>query len=302
MAAKKKTKKEEIEKEETKAPEEEKVTSILEPEKSPEPVKEEKEDKTEEKTEAPEEDDSKITSFVQLDTQKEKPKSATKIVTEEIKEEEEEKTEEPKEEENKEKPEEEKEEVETDGDDEKISSDEVKEWLKDVRPDTTKEVEKSGKPFMKVVLIVIVLIAIGGAVAGGIYYYKSSVGTTVIEKIEVETEGDEQNSDEQTATPKPEEVDYSEITVSILNGSGVAGEAGNVANLIEDLGASKPNTGNADSYDYTTTTVSQKESVPSKLFENIKENLSEEYIVEKSDTPLEEDSSYDIIIIVGTKK
>ena len=75
-----------------------------------------------------------------------------------------------------------------------------------------------------------------------------------------------------------------------------------MASLIEDLGASEPNTGNADSYDYTTTTVSLKESVPSKLFESIKKNLSEEYIVEKSDTPLEEDSSYDIIIIVGTKK
>jgi len=300
MAAKKNTKKEEVEKEDTKTPEEEKETSILVPEKTPEPVEEKEEEKPEEKVEEEtKKDDSKITSFALLDAQDEKPKRA-KIVTEEVEEEKEE--EKPKLEEEKDKDENDREEDKADDSDEKISSDEVKEWLKDVRPDTSKEVEKSGKPFVKVLLIVIVLIAIGGAVAGGIYYYKNSVNPTVIEKITLETEDKDQNMEEGELTPTPEEVDYSEVKVSILNGSGVAGEAGNVASLIEELGTAEPNTGNADSYDYTTTTISLKESVPSSLYESIRDSISEEYIVEMSDTPLEEDSSYDIIIIVGTKK
>lgn len=299
MAAKKKTKKEEVEKEETKAPVEEKETPVLEPKKPPES---EEPTKEEEKSEEPKTDDSKITSFVQLDNQEDKPKEAKKIITEEVKDDDVEKEEETGSEEepkDKEEPDEEKEveEVKDKDGDEKISSDEVKDWLKDVRPDTTKEVEKSGKPFVKVFLIFIVLLAIGGAVAGGIYYYKYSVSTpTTTEEEEATTEPTS------TATPVPEEADYSDITVSILNGSGVAGGAGSVATLIEEFGFSEPNTGNADSYDYTTTTISLKESVPSALYDSIKEKLSETYIIEKSDTALEEDSSYDIIIIVGTKK
>jgi len=299
MAAKKKPKKEEVDKEETKATVEEKETPTLEPEKSPEPEESAKEV---EKSEEPKADDSKITSFAQLDTQEDEPKEAKKIITEEVKDEDTEEKEQTESEEKTpdEEPEEEKEveEPKDKGGDEKISSEEVKDWLKDVRPDTTKEVEKSGKPLLKIFLIIIVLLAIGGAVAGGIYYYKNSVSTSTTTE-----EGEEETSEPtSTATPVPEEADYSEITVSILNGSGVVGEAGNVVTLIEDIGLSDPNTGNADSYDYTTTTISLKESVSSALYDSIQEKLSDEYIVEKSDTPLEEDSSYDIIIIVGTKK
>jgi len=299
MAAKKITKNEEVDKEETKTPVEEKETPVLEPEKLTKP---EKPTKEVEKTDESKTEESPITSFAQLDTQEDKPKEVKKIVTEEVENEDTEEKEESESQEettDKEEPEEEKEIEEPkdkDGD-EKISSDEVKEWLKDVRPDTTKEVEKSGKPFLKVFLIFMVLLAIGGAVAGGIFYYKNNVGTPV-----TTDEQEEATGPTSTTTPTPEEVDFSEMTVSILNGSGVAGEAGNAAALIEDLGLSEPNTGNADSYDYTTTSISLKESVPSSLYESIKDKLSEEYIIEKSDTPLEEDSSYDIIIIVGTKK
>ena len=183
---------------------------------------------------------------------------------------------------------------------EDVSSDEIKEWLKEVRPDTTKEVEKKGGPNTKLIVLVVIILLVLGAVVGGVLYYRQSVTT--------EPSGETPETQE-TSTPAPtqtpeEEVDISTLSLSLLNGSGTVGEAGKAKDLLIEAGfmEDKLTTGNAQSYDYTSTSISLKKGLSEKVFEEIKKALEGTYEVVKSETTLEEDSTYDVIIIVGKKK
>lgn len=247
-----------------------------------------------------------ITSFSQLDAQSENVKSAGSDSEDESKNSEEKDSKEIEDKKEQVKVKEEKEEVEEKDakkdKKEQISSDEVKEWLKDVRPDTTKEVDKGRGSSLKTVLIILIILSALSAVVGGIFYYRSSVDVTqettspIANEVPVDT-----------ATPTPtetpeDEIILSEYSVNVLNGSGTAGEAGRVAGFLTELGFEEPETGNAESFDFITTSVSMKEEVPEAVFDEINEALEEDYVVERADEPLEEDSSYDIIIIVGTRR
>ena len=183
-----------------------------------------------------------------------------------------------------------------------ISSDEVKDWLKDVRPDTTKEQEKGGGgSVFKWLAVFVILLLIAGAVAGGIYYYNQNVtqvGEEVADEEEiVYEEVSEQESTE--PTPTPEEVDLSIFTVSVLNGSGVAGEAGRVANTLEEVGFASPNAGNADKQNYTDTIIEYKATVPQSVIDEVISALEDSYSIEMSDDVLEEEGEYDIVVTVG---
>lgn len=186
-----------------------------------------------------------------------------------------------------------------------VSSEEIKEWLSKVRPEEVSEKANTSLP-LKVILPIIVILAIIGALLGGIYYYKTSLS-------ENDTSTSDENEKEITAptqSPQPteseeseqEEVNLEEFKVNVLNGSGIAGEAGNAAELLENEGFGAPKTGNAKSYDFTTTQVELKETVPESVYNKVKDALSENYIVEKSEDFLDDASSFDIVITVGTKK
>lgn len=184
-----------------------------------------------------------------------------------------------------------------------MSSEEIKEWLSEVRPEKESVKEKKGFP-LKVIIWIIVVLAILGALVGGIIYYKSSFS----EKSDLATQPDEETTTP-TATPEPteetesesEEVSLEDYKVRVLNGSGIAGEAGEVADLLVNAGFTSPDTGNAGSYDFTTTVVELKENIPDSVYNSIKEALSDDYVVEKSEEKLEDTSSYDIVVTVGTQ-
>jgi len=187
-----------------------------------------------------------------------------------------------------------------------LSSEDVKEWLKDVRPDTSKEVERKSKSGLKVVIIIVVVLAVLGIIAGGVFYYQAGFN----KKDKTLPNEPEQNQNQElkisptiTETPEPtlEEIDLSELSVNILNGSGITGEAGRVNELLTKLNFKEIETGNADSYDYTTTFVNLKQSIPNTVFDKISEALGDDYTVEK-DSVLEDSSEYDIEIIVGSQE
>lgn len=100
-----------------------------------------------------------------------------------------------------------------------------------------------------------------------------------------------------TATPAP--VDLTELSVQVLNGSGIAGQAGVVKDLLVEAGFDADNikTGNADNYDYTKTIVSLNSSVPDSVYTTIRTELVD-YQVSQGD-PLTTTSDYDIVITVG---
>lgn len=183
-----------------------------------------------------------------------------------------------------------------------MTSDDVKEWLKDVRPDTTKEVEKKGGPSFKVVLILIAVTVLIGALVGGVFYYQKGISGM---KEKKEEPAMQEVFSTTTPTPTPEEkVDLTSYSVSVQNGSGIKGEAAKVKGLLTAKGFAedKITAGNADSSDYTQTSVSLKESVPDKVFDTIKEALGEGFDVVKSEKPLDKDSKHDLVVIVGKKK
>lgn len=99
-----------------------------------------------------------------------------------------------------------------------------------------------------------------------------------------------------TPTPTPE-IDYSDLTVEVLNGSGVAGAAGAVAGALEGEGFENIEVGNADEQDYTDTEVQMTENVSSDVFDTIASALSEYTVVEGDE--LDSDSEFDIIVTVG---
>jgi hypothetical protein len=181
-----------------------------------------------------------------------------------------------------------------------VSSDEIKDWLNEVRPEKKEEKKKKGS-FVKVIVWTVVVLLVLGALVGGVIYYKSSFS----QENQEETQPESEEMSEPTSTPEPTaapEVSLDDYTIKVQNGSGIAGEAGNVADLLSDAGFANPDTGNAESYDFTTTVVETKASVPNSVYNSIKEALSDQYIVEKSEQTLDDSSSYDIVITVGSKK
>ena len=93
----------------------------------------------------------------------------------------------------------------------------------------------------------------------------------------------------------------SEYKIEVQNGSGIAGEAGIVSEILEAEGFSEIETANADSYEYKQTEVKLKEETSEKVYEVVERALNSDYSIVKSDEVLSSDSDFDVIIIVGER-
>lgn len=164
--------------------------------------------------------------------------------------------------------------------------------------DLTMPEEPSGSKGKKVFIVVFILVLIAGLVAGGLYYYKTKVSNEVPKKPESPTPTVEVTS---TPTPSAEKVDLSQYKISVLNGSGIPGEAGKVKAALEKEGFKSIDTANADSYDFTTSEVSLKKGTPDAVYEAIKSAMGA-YKIAKQEKELAESSEFDVQIIVGTTK
>lgn len=95
-------------------------------------------------------------------------------------------------------------------------------------------------------------------------------------------------------------VEKSEITIQVLNGSGVPGQAGATQELLLDIGFENVEVGNADNQDYQNTILTFDKNVPNLYTEEIGDLLKETYENVLEDTPDEDDTiNYDIVIITG---
>lgn len=103
-----------------------------------------------------------------------------------------------------------------------------------------------------------------------------------------------------TATPTPIEFDRAQLSVQVLNGSGVSGAAGKMETFLEDVGYENIEIGNADNSDYQNITIQIKEEFEESA-KLIIDDLSESYSVDEDYEILDEDSDYDVVIIVGSE-
>lgn len=114
----------------------------------------------------------------------------------------------------------------------------------------------------------------------------------------------EQGTVEPTPILAPEptlvpQINLNDYQFQILNGSGLAGEAANIRNL---LGIDSAELANASNYDYEFTEVKLKPNLDNAVFEKILNLLKDTYEVKHSAQDLTEDSAYDVVLISGKKK
>lgn len=111
------------------------------------------------------------------------------------------------------------------------------------------------------------------------------------------TEAPEPTS-EPTATPTPTpSFTREELRVRVLNGTGTAGQAGEVEDILQEAGYSEIVTDNADTFDYETTQVQIKSEL-SDVLSYIQEDL-EGYAEITEASELDEDDTADVVIITG---
>ena len=104
-----------------------------------------------------------------------------------------------------------------------------------------------------------------------------------------------------TATPTSEPLNKDEISIEVLNGTGIAQQAGSLAEELNSLGYENLETGNVGGDEkYETTEVTYSPSLDNRVKEEINKKLNDLYEdVEEKESSLEE---FDIRIIVGLKK
>ncbi|MEK7550403.1 MAG: LytR C-terminal domain-containing protein [Patescibacteria group bacterium] len=156
---------------------------------------------------------------------------------------------------------------------------------------------KSGPNALVIIIPGIFLL---GALLGGIYFYQSSVNKNPIEsKAPVAMVS---QNPIPTATPKVEGLDLTKFPISILNGSGIKGEASKAQAIIEKDGFKVSATGNASNYSYKETMIQIKSGVSDDFIVKLKETLGESYKVATKTQSLKDSFKDDVVVILGSSK
>lgn len=98
-------------------------------------------------------------------------------------------------------------------------------------------------------------------------------------------------------TPTPT-INISILKISILNGSGVSGKAGEVKKYLEGLGYENITTGNAKNYDYKNITLSIK-SDKNEFLDRLKTDIAKKYTLNEKSPAVETSNASDVVIIIG---
>ena len=159
---------------------------------------------------------------------------------------------------------------------------------------------KSSISNKKLLTIIIAIFIISSLIIGGILRSRKSKQEEVSSPSPpaVITPSPEASSE---PSPSPATLDLSSYSIQVLNGSGVAGEAGSVKDALETGGFEEINTSNADNYDHTDTEVSLKDNISESVFNEIENILSSSYTVVLDSDSLTSRSDYDVVIIIGEK-
>ena len=109
---------------------------------------------------------------------------------------------------------------------------------------------------------------------------------------------------EESQSPKEEatqEANLADYKIKVLNGSGIAGEAAKLKDLLEQEGFSVESTGNADKNDYEKTVIKTNKEVSPDVIKKLNEFLQKSYTVsEVEDLAGTEENN--ILIIIGREK
>lgn len=157
---------------------------------------------------------------------------------------------------------------------------------------------KSKNNGSKWVIIFIVLLILGGA---GIFYFTSTANNPIATPtpsfgvVPIETAPSVTLAP--TSTPAPVKKD--EVSIEIKNGTGIPGEAKLLSDKLKALGYSDITAGNADTTDYTETTVTFLKTLSQTAQDELKKELDGFYKTVNVKTSTTQKS--DVVIITGLR-
>lgn len=117
-------------------------------------------------------------------------------------------------------------------------------------------------------------------------------------QIENTDEDFEEASNEADLQEESEDSEKTKLTIQILNGSGIPGQAGNISNILQSLDYSDIEVGNADSADNQSTTISYGSNASETFANEIKSEL-EKTLTSVTIQKSPDQENFDIIIISG---
>lgn len=102
----------------------------------------------------------------------------------------------------------------------------------------------------------------------------------------------------QNTVDKASGLDRADFTILIQNGSGTAGAAGRLADILKDLGYKISGTENADNFDYTSTAI-KVSSGNKTLLSLLEKDIKGDYTIGETSTDYSGDE--DAVIIIGAE-
>lgn len=137
-----------------------------------------------------------------------------------------------------------------------------------------------------------------GALLGGIIFYQKSLNKN---GTQAPTPTPSSEASPAPSSSPSASVDLTKYSIDVKNGSGIAGEASNVSNILTTAGFKVSKTGNADSYDFIKTIIQAKSSVSGDFISALSKTLAKTYTMDSNET-LSDTSSDDVVVIVGSSK
>jgi len=146
------------------------------------------------------------------------------------------------------------------------------------------------------VLIILGMALLTALILGGVLVYHSSLNQSGLAGKPTPTVWPTPTAE---ISPTPS-LKISDLQIKILNGSGIAGEAGVVKKYLEDLGYQNITTGNADSFNYKGMELAIKKG-KEELKSQLTQDLSKKFTLTETLKTVESTNENDVIIIVGKK-
>lgn len=165
-----------------------------------------------------------------------------------------------------------------------------------------KEVRSGMLGYFFLIAIVAFLIGIGSMAAANFYLLNSKPSFNLPFMNTVTATPTPAPEPTRAPTPTPSAVNKSDISINVLNGSGITGAAAKLETSLDSEGYNVVSRGNADNSDYTDTIIQAKDTVSDDYLDALSEFLSKTYSVSPEiETASGSADDADVTIIIGSK-
>ncbi|MFH1186943.1 MAG: LytR C-terminal domain-containing protein [Candidatus Levyibacteriota bacterium] len=167
---------------------------------------------------------------------------------------------------------------------------------------TNGEILYGNKSRRNIILFIISIIVLTLIVLGVAFFYKDSfIKSSDDSKTKSESKTVSPTStNSPTPIPTKTEIDKSKYSIKILNGSGIAGEAGRARKYLEDEGYEVSSVGNADEFDHKESILETEENIDEDFLSELKTFIAKKYALE--DTVEASADTKNIVLIIGQTK